>query len=440
MTEKDRLDLAQWAMDYARKKGADQVAISLSNSRQIEIEFRNKQLDKVKESTQSSLNLNVYVQQRYSGHSTNDLRKDALKKFIDEAVIGTKFLTRDEYRSLPDPKYYPGESRLDLNLCDTSYDSIDSSERVKMAAAIEQAAMAQSDNIISTTSSYQDGYFENVLIHSNGFSGATESTSFGAGAEVTVNDPAGSRPEDYYYARARFHRELLAPELIGKKAAMGALQKIGQKKIASGKYDIIVENRTGGRLIGLLIYPMTANALQQKRSFLDGMLDKKIAAATFTMIDDPTIVRGFGSRNFDGEGLAVQRRVMIDQGLLRQYYIDNYYGKKLGMAPNSGSTTNLIFKYGNRGQEDLLKDVTKGILVTGFIGGNSNSTTGDFSFGVVGHLIENGEPVHPINEMNISGNSRELFHQLVELGNDPYPYSSWRIPTMWFEEVQFSGL
>lgn len=127
-------------------------------------------------------------------------------------------------------------------------------------------------------------------------------------------------------------------------------------------------------------------------------------------------------------------------GILLHYYIDDYYGKKLGMEPTTGSFSNLVFEYGSRSLEEMIRDMKKGILVTGFIGGNSNSTTGDFSFGIVGQLIEDGEIIKPINEMNISGNEKDFWNQLIEMGNDPYPYSSTRRPSMVFEGVNFSGI
>jgi PmbA protein len=147
-----------------------------------------------------------------------------------------------------------------------------------------------------------------------------------------------------------------------------------------------------------------------------------------------------GSRLFDGDGIAARKRVMIEKGVLKNYFIDNYYGKKLGWEPTTASPANIVLEYGNKSFDQLLKEISKGILVTGFIGGNSNSTTGDFSFGLIGMLVENGEIVKPINEMNISGNAREVWNQLVELGNDPYLYSSYRVPSMLFEGIQFSGI
>jgi PmbA protein len=306
---------------------------------------------------------------------------------------------------------------------------------VKIAAEIEDAAKSQSDKIISVAAGYSDDTYESTLVHSNGFSGEGNGTYFSAGAEVSVKDEEGGRPEDWYYATTRFFNELPACEILGKLAARRALQKIGQKKIESGKYTMLVENRAASRLLSVFQGPMSARAIQQKASWLDGMLEKKIASEKLTVIDDPFIEKGFGSRIFDGEGIAAKKRIMIDKGVLKFYYVDNYYGRKIGMEPTSGSPSNVLFEYGSESLEEM-----KGILVNGFIGGNSNSTTGDFSFGIVGLLIENGEIVKPVNEMNISGNAKEFWNQLVAMGNDPYPYSSVKIPCILFDDVNFSGI
>ncbi len=440
MNSKERLDLARWAMDRALKAGADQAAVSISFSRQIDVEFRDKQLDKLQEATRNSLTVQVYTGKRYSGQSTNDLKKESLERFIADAVAATKYLAKDEYRSLPDPKYYEGRSDKELQIVDASFADVETTDRVKMAAAIEAAAMAESDQIISSTAGYSDSRNERVIVNSNGLVGASESTSFSAGAEVTVRDGESGRPEDWFYATTRFRKELPAAELLGKNAAQRALRKIGQKKLQSGRYDMIVENRAASRLLSALQGPMSGRALQQKSSFLDGMLGKKIASDVLTVIDDPFVEKGLASRHFDGEGLTAKRRVMIEKGILRAYLIDDYYGKKLGMEPTTGSPANVLLEHGSHSLDELIAGVKHGIMVTGFLGGNSNSTTGDFSFGIVGLFIDGGKIVHPVNEMNISGNMKEFWNQLSELGNDPYPYSSVRIPSLVFKDVNFSGL
>ncbi len=440
MTKKERVQLAQWAMEYALKSGADQAAVSLNNRRDVDIEYRDKKLEKIKDSTQNGLSISIYAKKKYSSHSTNDLRKDALKKLIGEAVKSTAYLSEDEYRVLPDPELYPKGDFKDLDINDDAYANVDSEQRKKIAAAIEDATMARSDKIISSTAGYSDSHYNTVRVHSNGFTGESEGTVFSAGSEVTVNDPNGGRPEDYYYVTTRHFKDIPGPEEIGRQAARRALRKIGQKKIKSGKYTMLVENRVASRILGMFQSPLSARSLQQKSSYLDGMLGKKIASEKLTVIDDPFIPGGLGSRHFDGEGIAAKQRTIIDKGILKTFLIDNYYGRKLGEKPNGGSPANLVFAYGDRSFEEMTKSLDKGIVVVGFIGGNSNSTTGDFSFGIMGLYVENGQVVHPVNEMNISGNAKEFWNQLIEMGNDPYIYSSWRRPSMLFEDVHFSGL
>jgi len=201
-----------------------------------------------------------------------------------------------------------------------------------------------------------------------------------------------------------------------------------------------VENRSGARLISALLGPMRASAVQQKGSCLEGMLGKKIASDKLTLIDDPLLENGLGSRLYDDEGMAAKRRIMIEKGILKSFYVDTYYGRKLSWEPTVGDTSNMTFECGTKSVDEMIAQMGKGIFVTNFIGGNSNSTTGDFSYGIIGQYIENGKMVHPINEMNVSGNILDLWPKLVEVGNDPYIYSQWRRPSMYFKDVEFSGV
>jgi PmbA protein len=440
MNQKERMQLARWAVERARKSGADEVAVDVTFSRDVEVKYRNETLEELKESTQSSLSLEVYVDHRYSGHSTNNLRREEVGRFIDEAVAMTRYLSEDPHRTLPDPRYYKGVRDVDLELVDAKHDAIESHDRVALCRTIAEVGRARSDKVISCSGEYGDTYSESVKVQSNGFEGERRETVYYAGADTTIDDGAGGRPEDWYYGVTRTRAALPGPELLGQAAVDRALRKIGQKKIESGAYDMLVENRTSRRLLGALRWPLTARALQQRQSFLEGKLGERIASEKLTVVDDPFVPRGLGSRLFDGEGLAAKRRVIIDQGVLQAYYIDNYYGRKLGLEPTGGSASNILLAEGQRSLDEMVAGMKRGILVTGFLGGNSNDTTGDFSFGIVGMLVEDGQAVQPVNEMNISGNLGELLGQLVEVGGDPFPYSSWRLPSLLFEGVQFSGL
>jgi len=440
MTEKERLELAHWVIERATKLGAQEVKVSISKSRDVEVEFRDQQLEKLKESTQNSLSMNLYVDQRYSSNSTNDLRKESLTQFIENTVAMTKYLTPDKFRSLPDPKLYENRPESDLEIYDLRQTEIDSPKRVAIAREIEAVAHSQSKKIISTTAGYSDGISESTQVHSNGFEASRISTYFSTGAEVTIKDADDRRPEDYYYVTTRYFDSLLSPEEIGKKAAERALSKIGMKKISSRKCTMLIENRTARRFIYALFQPLSGRALQQKQSFLEGMLNQKIAAEVLTIIDDPFVPQGLGSRLYDHEGISAQKMMVIEKGVLKNYYIDTYYAKKLGVDPTFGSQSNIVFQLGNRNLDQMVADTKSGILITSFIGGNTNPTTGDYSLGLQGILIEDGKLIHPVNEMNISGNLKDALTALVEVGTDPYPYSSVQTPSLRFEGIDFSGI
>lgn len=439
MTKTEKESLADYIIDLAKKNGANEVAVDISLESEVSLQFRDGEIEQLQESQQSGISIKVYADHKYSSHSTNDLRKDAVKQFVERAVKSTRYLTADKFRELPEQKYYPKNLGRDLNLLDSDYKNISTEDRLNIAREIHDLAKAESDKIISVAAGYGDAIFSSFKAHSNGFSGHKEGTIFSTGAEVTVKDD-DARPEDYYWVQSRFKNKFPSPEFIAKKAAQGALNKIGQSKIKSGAYNMLVENRAAIKLISMLLSPLSASAIQQKSSYLDGMIGKSIASEKLNIIDNPFIAGGLGSRLFDGEGIAAKERTIIKDGVLQQYYIDSYYGKKLGMEPNGGSSSNLILNTGNQSVDEMMNRLGNGIFLTGFNGGNSNSTTGDFSFGISGFYFENGKLAKPINEMNLSGNAKGFWQQLMEVGNDPYPYSKWLVPSLVFEGVNFSGL
>ena len=203
---------------------------------------------------------------------------------------------------------------------------------------------------------------------------------------------------------------------------------------------VLVDNRSSGRLVSMLLTPLAGASIQQKRSFLENKLGEPLFSPLLTITDDPLIPEAFGSRTFDSEGIAAKARPVFDKGTLKSYYIDSYYGRKLQMAPTSGSTSNLSWQLGTKTQQQLLADIKDGLLVTGFIGGNANAGTGDFSLGLIGFRVRGGVIAEPVSEMNIAGNNLELWKKLAAVGNDPFPYSAMRTPTLLFEDVSIAGV
>jgi PmbA protein len=254
-----------------------------------------------------------------------------------------------------------------------------------------------------------------------------------------VKDDDGRRPEESAASGGRFRAAIEPPAVVGRRAAERALSRLGTVKGGSAVMPMAVDARSGGRLVASLLGPLGAAALQQKRSFLEGKLGAGVGSPLLELADDPLVRRGLGSRLYDGEGIAARRFPVFEGGTLRSYYVDTYYGRKLGMAPTTARTSNLAWRLGARSQAELLRDMGDGILVTGFLGGNSNGTTGDFSLGVRGFRVRGGRVAEPVGEMNVAGNHLELWRRLAAVGDDPYPYSSMRTPTLVFEGVQFAG-
>jgi PmbA protein len=435
------VEIAREAARLALAKGANEASVGTYRARQVEVAWRDGKVEKVSEATTRGLGLDVYVDGRYAAVSTSDLRPEALDRFIGEAVALARSLAPDPHRRLPDPALYAGQADVDLELEDPDYGRVDAATRRRLAEALEAAArgVPGAEKILSVSTSVSDTASESALVQTNGFEGTRRGTDFWLGAEVAVQDPDGRRPEESAASGSRFFAALEPAEAVGKLAAERALARVGAVKGASGLVTLVVDARAAGRLAGYLLGPMHAASLQQKRSFLEGKLGQPIGSARLGVVDDPLVKRGFGSRRYDGEGLAARRLTMVEGGVLRTWYVDTYYGRKLGLAPTTARSSNLAWTLGDRPRDRLLADVGEGVLVTGFLGGNSNGTTGDFSLGVRGFAIRGGRLAEPVGEMNVSGNHLELWHRLAATGDDPYAYSSLRTPTLVFEGVQIAG-
>jgi len=437
MTKEEKYNLALWAMKHALNKGAQQAGVTIYNSIGSNMEVRKNKIDTLKQAIQNNLTIRLYVDNKYSVHSTNRLKKNELKKFIENAISGTKYLTEDKFRSLPDPKlYYKGNSE-NLYTLDQEFNNHETKQKIDLAFQAEKEAFGKDDRIISVTAGYYDSLNEKVLVTSNGFRGDSGKSYYGLSASVSVKG-GDARPESYWSESAIFLNKL-EKKGIGDKALHRALRKIGQQKIPSDRMPMIIENRQVSRIFSPLISALNGSAIQQKNSFLIDKKGEKVFSEKLTIEDDPFIISGRGSRLFDSEGLATEKRMVIENGVVTNYYIDTYYAKKLDMKPTNGSTGNLVFNTGDKNMESLIRSVDKGILVTGFNGGNCNGATGDFSYGIDGLLIEKGELTQPVSEMNITGNMKELWSNIIETGNDVYDNSAWLTPSILFDEVNFSG-
>lgn len=434
-------ELADWVIDQTKKAGATDCKVRFSKNRFVEINYRDRKPEVIKEATTQGLNLQVYINNRYASQSTPDFRKSTLSGFIGDVIENAKVMEEDPFRTLPDPKYYAGRLNTDLQLADPSQDKLSPEERHEMVKAVEDACLKNGGSkVISVEAGEYDETFDEFVKTSNGFVGANRTTQCWTGALMTVQDEGDRRPAGYHWVGCRYRNDLPSLQEVGKLAALRTLDLLGAKKIETKTLPVIIENRVVGLVLGGLQGPMWAGNIQQKRSFLADKKGQQVGSKLLTLQDNPFLARGLGSKYYDGDGFPAKKRNLFTEGVLNEFLVDWYYSRKLGWEPTSGSISNLILPPGSRSVDEIVKDLGNCILITGFIGGNSNSTTGDFSIGIIGKLYENGKFVQNVAEMNMADNHLKFWHKLTEVANDPWIYSSLRVPSLVFDDVVVSGI
>lgn len=435
----DLINRATQAVELARNAGAQDAWATASQGRDVVFEYRDGKLEKVKDTTSRNLAIKVYAAGRYSSHRTTDLKPDRLKGFINEAVAITRALEPDEYRRITPAALFENRPDDDLDLVDANVENLDRDRRVNWCKAIDEVAHGH-ERVISATAGVYDGTSTSASASSNGFVGERRSTYCWLGTQITLKDQGDKRASDSFYAGGAHIADLPDAAMIGKTALERALSRLDSRKGPTVKTSMLVDSRAAASLIGRLLRPANARSVQQGRSFWASLIGEQAFSDKLTIIDDPLIRRGLASRHYDGEGISAKVLPIIENGVIRNIYVDTYYGRKGDMAPTTGTPSNRRIAPGKHSLPELFREVGDGVYVTSWLGGNADATTGDFSLGLRGHMIENGEIGAPVSEMNVTGNLRDLFGRLELVGNDPYPYSTTLAPSLVFAGVDFSGV
>ena len=440
MNESTLLESAERVVAVAQSLGADEVTARVGWGTSTELSRRDGKVEKAQESRSLGASISLLVDGRFSTHATSDLRPGALRPFLARAVEATRYLEPDPDRRLPEREIM-GETAADLDAVDAGWAAVDPTARRAAVEALESAcreALAGL-SVRSLTSYGWDGRSIGATATSHGFRSAESATTFGYAAVVSLEDADGRLPEGWASASARHAADLPDAATLAAELAHNGARRLGSRAAASGRYPVVLDHRVAGRLLGVLTGPLAGTAIYEKRSCLADKLGAKIGASTFTLWDDPLIPRAPGSQTSDNDGLPARRRMVVEDGVLRTFFLSVYNGRRLGVPPTTGGASNLVMAPGVRSPASILGDLGRAIHIDGFLGGNTNAVTGDFSFGVQGTLYEDGAPVHAVSEMNVSGNLFELLERYVEAADDPYLLSSWRVPSLVFDGLQFPG-
>ena len=431
---------ARRIVSIAEELGAEETTARVSRGSWTELTRRDGKVEKAQESRSLSAGVSLMVEGRYSSHSTSDLRPDALRAFLERAVAATRYLEPDPNRRLPELEQM-GNADVDLDPMDEGQARRTPDDRRAAVETLEAMAVAHTASLKtrSLTAFGWDGASESALVTSHGFASEWASTSFGLGASVSLEDEGGKLPEAWTSYQARHNSDIPDPDHIAADLAERGRSRLGTGPIESGRYPLLLDRRVVSGLMRALMGPLSGTAIFERRSCLKDKLDERIASPAFTLIDDPLIPRGLGSRPHDGDGLPARRRTIIDDGVLKMFFLSVYNSRRIGAPVTTGGASNLVIPSGTKSPEALAAPLGRVIRIDGFLGGNSNASTGDFSFGIQGALLEDGKPVRALSEMNVSGDLFGLLERFVEAANDPWSHGTWRTPTLLFDDIQFSG-
>lgn len=432
-------DIAYKALEMTREAGADAARVVLAEGCTSTITLLNSEIDTLSSSISSALNINIFTNGRYGSFSTNRLEPSQVRNFIKNAVETTSLLSPDEFRVLPDPALCYDGRGFDLDLLDKGYEDITPERKMEFISEIASETPDSDPRLISVDNEFEDEYQSEIVLDTNGLEVTDTQTFFSVSTECTVSGEDGIRPQGYWVDGSPKFSSL--HKGCGTRAYDRTQAMLGARKIKSGRYPVILENVCAGSLISTLIKALSGASLQQRNSFLNDSLGKKLFPSSMTLCDRPHIPGMPGSTWYDAEGLATSDLDIIKEGVVSTYFLGTYYAGKMGLPVTVQAPSAPCFPI-NDGMDcrGIMHEMGRGILITGFNGGNCNGVTGDFSYGVEGFLFENGETVHPIKEMNFSGNMLKLWNTLALIGNDPLNYTRRQIPSLSFSEGEFSGL
>lgn len=453
ITEKE-IQIARHCISYATANGADGIRVSLSKSMMDSCTLLNGELDKVTHSADRSIYIYLFVDGRYGTFSTNRFEQSELESFISKAMTMVRMLGQDEHRRLPDPDRMEkgAVTGRELDLYDEEYFNGNADSRLEKAYGISMFDKIEKSDIyrlISEECEYSESIDDNYLADSQGFEGRHTETMFYCFSEMTIEAADGCKYSGFWWDASQKEKKLRRDECSAK-ALSKAVSQIGPKKRRSGNYRMVVDNQVASRLIAPVVSALNASSIQQKISFLEDSLDKKIFSDGMTLMDLARTPGKNGSRLFDTEGVATKDRAVIKNGVISTYFVNTYMSGKMGIEPTIEDMSrpcvmpylkgcDLSAEEKALSLEDILRECSNGIYVTGFNGGNCNPATGDFSFGIEGFAFSKGKVTHPVREMLITGNMISLWNNLLAAGTDLRPSARWQVPTLAFENVSFSA-
>ena len=444
---------ALYALEHLRARGVDHAEISVGQGEQLEVGVRQGEVELVKEAKSRGLGVRVVHGERVAVSSTTDLSRAAVERFLDRVIEMAELSEPDPLALPPDPKQLLIGAKAKfpaLDMWDSKIAGIKADRGLRMALAGEKAAFKADKRVVSSEgASFSRGASHSVLATSGGFVARSAGTSGSLVVHVVADDEGGKKRNGYHWTAGRHFETLLSPREVGRVAAERAVRTIGSTKMDTGVYPVVFEREAARAILSLVASCVLGGAVYREQSYLAARLGTQVASARVSIVDDPLLLRGLGSRTHDGEGRAVRRNTVISGGKLRSFLLDSYSARKLKLRPTGSAggggsiphavTSNFYMKAGRSKPATLLRGIERGLYVTSMMGFGFDPVTGNFSRGASGFLIENGELSVPISEVTISRNLDELLQGIDAVADDLEHLSSVSAPSFRVDHMTISG-
>ncbi|MFC1672956.1 TldD/PmbA family protein [Pseudomonadota bacterium] len=431
----NQLDLLQDLIKRAKARGADAADAVFAEGTSLSLSWRMGEVEQLDRSEAHDLGLRVFKgkpgQMSQAIVSSSDTSSQALDELVERAVAMAGNVPEDPYAGLADPDQLATEF-ADFDMFDPIEPSAD--ELKDIAKRMEDAGMAVKGATNSEGAGAGFGQTRVAMAASNGFAHAYQRSHHSRSASILAGEGTGME-RDYDYSGAVWAEDLMSAEEIGRNAGEKAVKRLNPRKLETGTLPVIYEARAARSLLGHFSSAVNGSGIARGTSFLKDCMDEQLFAPGVNIVDDPHRMRGLRSAPFDDEGLATHKRNIIDDGTLTTWFLDLRSARQLGLqstghasrgvsSPPSPSASNLYLAAGEQSVEDMIKDIDRGFFITELIGMGVNGVTGDYSRGAGGFLIENGELSHPVSEVTVAGNLKDIFKQLTPASDLEFRYGS----------------
>lgn len=449
-TETGLKELAQDIVQRAMRSGATAAECVIREGDEFSTLVRLGQVETLKESGSKSIGVRVFNGKRAASTHSSDFTPSGLDRMLKSAIELAKITSEDPFSGIPEASQL-GTLPVDLDLYSADVYSLPGEERISYARRAEKAALDFDARIKNSEGgSFDAATGHKILANSHGFVGEFRRSYCSVAAIPIAQDENGGMQRDYWFSVARNLDRLESPEHVGKIAAQRTLRRLGARKVKTQHVPIIFDPLVANSILGHIFEGVNGDSVYRGASFLAGKLGEKIAAPQVTVIDDGTIVGGFGTSPFDGEGIPTRRTVVIENGVLKSYILNTYTAKKLGLQTTANASRglagtpgigpgNYFLQPGARTPQQLIGDVKEGLYVTEFLGMGVNLVTGDYSRGASGIWISGGELTYPVEEITVAGNLKDMFLNISEIANDLEFRGSVASPTIRIDGLTVGG-